>query len=36
MGAASLDAYTEVKSVWIDTGNKVEFRAGPAEVTDGS
>jgi aldehyde dehydrogenase (NAD+) len=31
MGAAALDAYTEVKSVWIDTGNKVEFRAGPAE-----
>jgi aldehyde dehydrogenase (NAD+) len=36
MGAASLDAYTEVKSVWIDTGNKVEFRTGPPEVTDGS
>jgi acyl-CoA reductase-like NAD-dependent aldehyde dehydrogenase len=35
MGAAALDAYTEVKSVWIDTGNKVEFRAGPTEVTDG-
>lgn len=36
MGAASLDAYTEVKSVWIDTGNTVEFRAGTTEVTDGS
>jgi acyl-CoA reductase-like NAD-dependent aldehyde dehydrogenase len=35
MGAAALDAYTEVKSVWIDTGNKVEFRAGPMEETDG-
>jgi aldehyde dehydrogenase (NAD+) len=31
MGAAALDAYTESKSVWIDTGNKVEFRTGPAE-----
>ena len=30
MGAAALDAYTECKSVWIDTGNKVEFQAGPA------
>jgi aldehyde dehydrogenase (NAD+) len=28
MGAAALDAYTEVKSVWIDTGNKVEFKTG--------
>jgi aldehyde dehydrogenase (NAD+) len=28
MGAAALDTYTEMKSVWIDTGNKVEFRAG--------
>jgi (Z)-2-((N-methylformamido)methylene)-5-hydroxybutyrolactone dehydrogenase len=36
MGAAALDAYTEVKSVWIDTGNKVEFRTGPTEVTDDS
>jgi acyl-CoA reductase-like NAD-dependent aldehyde dehydrogenase len=36
MGAASLDAYTEVKSVWIDNGNKVEFRTGQSEVTDGS
>jgi (Z)-2-((N-methylformamido)methylene)-5-hydroxybutyrolactone dehydrogenase len=35
MGAASLDAYTEVKSVWIDMGNKVEFRTGPAEDTHG-
>jgi aldehyde dehydrogenase (NAD+) len=31
MGAAALEAYTEVKSVWIDMGNKVEFRNGPAE-----
>ena len=31
MGAAALDAYTEVKSVWIDMGNKVEFKTGPAE-----
>jgi len=31
MGAAALDAYTELKSVWIDTGNKVEFKAGPAK-----
>ncbi len=30
MGAAALDAYTESKSVWIDTGNRVEFRTGPA------
>jgi (Z)-2-((N-methylformamido)methylene)-5-hydroxybutyrolactone dehydrogenase len=35
MGAASLDAYTEVKSVWIDTGNKIEFKTGPAEDTRG-
>ena len=31
MGAAALDAYTEVKSVWIDMGNKVEFKTGPEE-----
>jgi aldehyde dehydrogenase (NAD+) len=31
MGAAALDAYTELKSVWIDTGNKVEFKVGPTE-----
>lgn len=30
MGAAALDAYTEVKSVWIDTAQKVTFRAGQA------
>lgn len=34
MGAAALEAYTEsksvwIKSVWIDMGNKVEFRTGP-------
>jgi (Z)-2-((N-methylformamido)methylene)-5-hydroxybutyrolactone dehydrogenase len=29
LGAAALDAYTEVKSVWIDTGNKIEFNTGP-------
>ena len=28
MGAAALDPYTELKSVWIDTGNKVEFKVG--------
>ncbi|HVY80302.1 MAG TPA: aldehyde dehydrogenase family protein, partial [Steroidobacteraceae bacterium] len=33
MGAAALEAYTEVKSVWIDMGNKVEFRTGPAGDT---
>jgi aldehyde dehydrogenase (NAD+) len=32
MGAAALDAYTEVKSVWIDTGNKVDFRVGTSEA----
>lgn len=31
MGAAALDAYSEVKSVWIDMGNKVEFKTGPGE-----
>ncbi len=36
MGAASLDAYTEVKSVWIDTGNRVEFKTGRTEDTDGT
>jgi len=29
LGAASLDAYTESKSVWIDHGNKIEFKVGP-------
>ena len=28
MGKDALDAYSEVKSVWIDTGNRVEFKAG--------
>lgn len=28
MGAQALDAYTESKSVWIDTGNSLEFRTG--------
>ncbi len=32
MGASALDAYTEVKSVWIDTGNKVEFKTGPEDA----
>lgn len=27
-GAAALDAYTETKAVWFDTGNKVEFGTG--------
>jgi len=31
MGADALDAYSEVKSVWIDMGNKVEFRTGLGE-----
>jgi aldehyde dehydrogenase (NAD+) len=35
MGAAALDAYTESKSVWIDMGNKVEFKVGPTEGGDG-
>ena len=35
MGAAALDSYTEMKSVWIDTGNKVEFKVGEAERADG-
>ena len=35
MGAAALDAYTELKSVWIDLGNKVEFKVGRSEVNDG-
>jgi aldehyde dehydrogenase (NAD+) len=28
MGANALDAYSETKSVWIDTGNRVEFKTG--------
>lgn len=28
MGAQALDAYTETKGVWIDTGNSLEFRTG--------
>jgi acyl-CoA reductase-like NAD-dependent aldehyde dehydrogenase len=36
MGSAALDAYTELKSVWIDTGNRVEFKVGPAGRPDGS
>ncbi len=35
MGAAALDAYTEVKSVWIDSGSKIQFRAARAEDADG-
>jgi acyl-CoA reductase-like NAD-dependent aldehyde dehydrogenase len=35
MGASALDSYTEVKSVWIDTGNKIQFRTGRAEDSDG-
>src|SRR5690606_17087181 len=31
MGKDALDAYSEVKSVWIDTGNKVEFKVGDGE-----
>jgi aldehyde dehydrogenase (NAD+) len=29
MGIDALHAYTEVKSVWIDTGNRVRFSYGP-------
>ncbi len=28
MGIEALHEYTEVKSVWIDTGNKIDFAAG--------
>ncbi len=34
MGAAALEAYTESKSVWIDMGNKIEFKTGPRENPD--
>jgi aldehyde dehydrogenase (NAD+) len=36
MSSAALDAYTEVKSVWIDTGNKVEFKVGLERPADGA
>jgi acyl-CoA reductase-like NAD-dependent aldehyde dehydrogenase len=32
LGAAALDAYAEVKSVWIDSGNKIEFSTGPKDA----
>jgi (Z)-2-((N-methylformamido)methylene)-5-hydroxybutyrolactone dehydrogenase len=35
MGASALDSYTEVKSVWIDTGNKIRLSAARAEGSDG-
>jgi (Z)-2-((N-methylformamido)methylene)-5-hydroxybutyrolactone dehydrogenase len=35
MGSAALDAYTELKSVWIDTGNRVDFKVGTPGHTDG-
>jgi acyl-CoA reductase-like NAD-dependent aldehyde dehydrogenase len=35
MGASALDSYTEVKSIWIDTGNKVPLSATRAEGSDG-
>jgi aldehyde dehydrogenase (NAD+) len=28
MGIDALEAFTEVKSVWIDTGNTVQFPVG--------
>jgi acyl-CoA reductase-like NAD-dependent aldehyde dehydrogenase len=28
MGAEALHEYTEVKSVWIDMGNRIDFPAG--------
>lgn len=31
MGPDALDAYSETKSVWIDTGNQVDFRTGAGE-----
>jgi len=31
MGAGALDAYTETKSVWIDTGNAITFKVGAGE-----
>jgi aldehyde dehydrogenase (NAD+) len=31
LGIDALNGYTEVKSVWIDTGNKVQFAYGEAE-----
>ncbi|HSG55100.1 MAG TPA: aldehyde dehydrogenase [Paracoccaceae bacterium] len=32
LGADALEAYCETKSVWIDTGNRVEFRTGREHV----
>ena len=32
MGAQALDAYTETKSVWIDTGNDLHFATGGRDV----
>jgi aldehyde dehydrogenase (NAD+) len=34
LGPAALDAYTELKSVWIDTGNKIDFKTGPRGAQD--
>ncbi|MGZ3171476.1 MAG: aldehyde dehydrogenase [Croceibacterium sp.] len=31
MGADALDAYTETKSVWIDTGNEIAFKTGKGD-----
>ena len=36
MGAAALDAYSELKGVWIDTGNRVEFKVGARENRNGT
>lgn len=36
MGADALDAYTETKSVWIDTGNRIEFSTGEGESPSGT
>ena len=32
MGAHALDAYSETKSVWVDSGNDLEFRTGQQEI----
>jgi aldehyde dehydrogenase (NAD+) len=31
MGVDALDAYTETKSVWIDTGNAITFKVGAGD-----
>ena len=31
MGADALDAYSETKSVWIDTRNEITFKTGTGD-----